>query len=102
MTNVTQPVTPNNVTFVNWEKEIRESDWYEDFYEKHGEYPDLHTQDYDYGKAWLEGARPDDDGHWPSEYKGEFHKNRFVPSDEDPNIIIDSIILFSKFVQDVY
>ena len=91
MTNVTQPVTPNNVTFVNWEKEIRESDWYEDFYEKHGEYPDLHTQDYDYGKAWLEGARPDDDGHWPSEYKGEFHKNRFVPSDEDPNIIIDSI-----------
>ena len=36
MTNVTQPVTPNNITFVNWEKEIRESDWYEDFYEKHG------------------------------------------------------------------
>lgn len=63
---------------------IRGTQWYKEFKERHGEEPDLDTQDYDYRRAWIAGARPDvrDPGdkslHWPSEFKGEGHPNRFV------------------------
>jgi len=63
---------------------IRATPWFGEFVQKYGEEPDLNTPDYDYRRAWAAGARPDvrDPGdrllHWPSEFKGANHPNRFV------------------------
>jgi len=70
---------------------IRETDWYKEYVQDHGEEPALETKDYDYRKAWEEGARPNvrDSSdfseklgkarlHWPSKYKGDNHPNRFI------------------------
>jgi hypothetical protein len=74
-----------------YQRGIRRTEWHKEFKEDHGESPDLATKDYDYRKAWRSGARPDvrDDTdvsprtgkgrlHWPSEFKGDDHPNRFV------------------------
>lgn len=64
---------------------IRATPWFSEFVKEYGEEPDLDTKDYDYRKAWAAGVRPDyrdptDGGryHWPSTFKGEGHRNRFV------------------------
>lgn len=64
---------------------IRATPWFKEYVNQYGEEPDLNTKDYDYRSAWKAGARPDvrdpTDGnryHWPSEFKGDGHPNRFV------------------------
>ena len=61
---------------------IRGTPWFREFTQKHGE-PNLNDPNYDYRAAWKSGARPDvrdpGDGmlHWPSQFKGPDHPNRF-------------------------
>lgn len=43
--------------------------------------PDNPQHYYDYRAAWLDGATPDETGHWPSKFKLEGH----------PNLIVDGI-----------
>ena len=63
---------------------IRATPWFTEFKQQYGEEPDLNSSDYDYRRAWAAGARPDvrDPGdkqfHWPSEFKGAGHANRYV------------------------
>src|SRR6187402_1817011 len=90
----------------DFQKGIRETPWFSEFKQKYGEEPDLDTEDYDYRKAWKSGARPDvrdpNDNlyHWPSEFKGKMHKNRFVdgidtitgkPTDPAEKMVYDTI-----------
>ena len=62
---------------------IRATPWFSEFTQQHGE-PNLNDPNYDYRAAWKAGARPDvrDPGdsqyHWPSQFKGPEHPNRFV------------------------
>lgn len=66
-----------------FQKGIRGTDWHREFTAKHGE-PNLDDPNYDYRKAWKAGARPTvrdpGDGmlHWPSQFKGDNHPNRYV------------------------
>jgi len=68
----------------DYETGIRATPWFSEFKAKYGEAPDLNTPDYDYRAAWAAGARPTvrdpGDGllHWPSQFKGASHPNRFV------------------------
>src|SRR5262245_43970671 len=63
---------------------IRATPWFSEYVRKYGQEPDLNTPDYNYRAAWKAGARPDvrDPGdqllHWPSQYKGPNHPNRYV------------------------
>lgn len=63
---------------------IRQTPWYKEFKGHFGEDPNLETPDYDYRRAWQEGARPtvrdpgDGTLHWPSKFKGDNHPNRFI------------------------
>ena len=63
---------------------IRATPWFREYVEKEGEEPDLETPNYDYRRAWRAGVRPDvrDSNdqllHWPSEFKGPSHPNRYV------------------------
>jgi len=63
---------------------IRETPWFSEYRKKYGEEPNLNTPDYDYRSAWTAGARPtvrdpnDQLLHWPSEFKGDSHPNRYV------------------------
>lgn len=69
---------------LDFQTEIRKTDWWKEYVRDYGEEPDLDTEDYNYRAAWKSGARPDvrdeKDGklHWPSEFKGENHPNRYV------------------------
>jgi len=40
--------------------------------------PDPDSQSYDYRRAWEAGAEPDEDGHWPSDFKLRYHPNLIV------------------------
>lgn len=66
-----------------FQRGIRATPWFREFTAKHGE-PNLDDPNYDYRAAWKAGARPDvrDPGdkmlHWPSQFKGENHPNRYV------------------------
>jgi hypothetical protein len=56
------------------------SRWYSLWAEKCGlnldpDHPEHH---YDFRAAWMAGAKPDDQNHWPSQFKREGHPNRFV------------------------
>ena len=68
----------------DYEEGIRATPWFSEFKAKYGEEPNLNTPDYDYRAAWAAGARPTvrDPGdqllHWPSQFKGASHPNRFV------------------------
>jgi hypothetical protein len=83
-----QLVTPNDPQWPDPEQDfqrgIRQTPWYSEFKQRHGEEPDLNTPDYDYRRAWAAGVRPvqrdENDGqlHWDSRFKGEAHPNRFV------------------------
>lgn len=71
---------------------IRQTPWFKEYVKEHGEEPDLNTTDYDYRTAWAAGARPDvrdpsDNNrlHWPSEFKGDNHPNRFVDGVDTKN-----------------
>jgi hypothetical protein len=63
---------------------IRQTPWFKEFKEKHGEEPNLDDPNYDYRAAWRAGSRPEvrdpGDGmlHWSSQFKGENHPNRYV------------------------
>lgn len=60
------------------EKEFRK------FYEKHAKKwnldlnPDDPKHHYDYRKAYSAGYVPDQEGHWPSQFKHTTHPNRYV------------------------
>jgi len=41
--------------------------------------PDDPRHHYDYRAAWLAGSKPDETGHWPSEFKSPDHPNRYLP-----------------------
>lgn len=69
----------------SFQRGIRNTQWFKEYVTEYGEEPDLDTKDYDYRKAWREGARPDvrdetDNNrlHWPSKYKGDNHPRRFI------------------------
>lgn len=74
------PFTPEG----SFQSGIRATPWFGEFKQKHGEEPNLNDPNYDYRAAWKAGARPDvrdaGDGllHWPSQFKGPNHPNRFV------------------------
>jgi len=63
---------------------IRATPWFSEFKQQYGEEPNLNDPSYDYRRAWAAGARPDvrdptdKQYHWPSEFKGASHPNRFV------------------------
>ena len=63
---------------------IRQTPWFSEYQAKYGETPDLETPDYNYREAWKAGARPTvrDPGdqllHWPSQFKGDNHPNRYI------------------------
>lgn len=63
---------------------IRATPWFSEFKAKHGEEPNLFDPNYDYRAAWSAGARPtvrdpgDNMLHWPSQFKGPEHPNRYV------------------------
>ena len=63
---------------------IRATPWFGEFTGHYGGEPNLNDPNYDYRKAWIAGARPSvrDPGdqllHWPSQYKGANHPNRYV------------------------
>src|SRR5262245_36005176 len=40
--------------------------------------PDDPRHQYDYRSAWKAGAKPDAQGHWPSQFKLPDHPNRYV------------------------
>lgn len=67
-----------------FQREIRDTEWFKEFVKDHNEEPNLDDPDYDYRRAWKDGARPDirdeEDGkyHWPSKYKGDNHPRRFI------------------------
>ena len=62
---------------------VRATPWFGEFAQQHGE-PNLNDPNYDYRAAWAAGARPnvrdpgDNQYHWPSQFKGPEHPNRFV------------------------
>lgn len=68
----------------SFQRGIRDTPWFSEFVQRFGEEPNLNDQNYDYRRAWAAGARPNvrDPGdqllHWPSQFKGPDHPNRFV------------------------
>lgn len=40
--------------------------------------PDAPEHRYDYRAAYLSGAQPDADMHWPSQFKADDHPNRYI------------------------
>jgi len=54
--------------------------WYRKHAKKWGlnEDPDDPRHWYDYRKAYMEGAEPDETGHWPSKYKRIGHPRYYV------------------------
>jgi hypothetical protein len=79
-----QYATGNEYEGQSYQNEIRNTQWYKEFTDRYGEQPNLNDPNYDYRSAWESGARPDvrdpGDGqlHWPSDFKGPDHPNRFV------------------------
>jgi hypothetical protein len=55
-----------------FQKWIRNTEWFKEFQREFGEPPDLNTPDYDYRAAWRAGIQPERDPydknryHWPS------------------------------------
>lgn len=69
----------------DFQRGIRATPWFSEYVKRYGEEPDLNTPHYNYRTAWAAGARPDvrdptdqNAYHWPSEYKGAAHPNRYV------------------------
>ena len=68
----------------NFQAGVRATPWFSEYQNKYSEEPNLNTPDYDYRAAWKAGARPEvrDPGdsllHWPSQFKGQSHPNRYV------------------------
>lgn len=63
---------------MQFQKEIKSSEWYQEYKKNYGESPNLDSKDYNYRAAWKSGIKPEryapDDNkyHWPSETsKGE-------------------------------
>lgn len=54
--------------------------WYSGWAKKLGLNPDPDDPQhhYDYRAAFNVGAKPDKQGHWPSEFKSDDHPNRYV------------------------
>lgn len=54
--------------------------WYTDMAQQYdlNPNPDDPTQFYDYRRAMMAGASPDEGGHWPSAFKREGHPNMVV------------------------
>ena len=74
------PYDPKEGAF---QRGIRDTPWFQEFAQRYGE-PNLNDPNYDYRAAWQAGARPTvrdpGDGllHWPSQFKGAEHPNRYV------------------------
>lgn len=69
----------------NWNPGTEKSfqSWYSTWANRTGldRNPDAPEHHYDYRAAYLSGATPDADMHWPSQHKGDKH----------PNLIIDGL-----------
>src|SRR5690242_12879327 len=73
--------------------------WYQQMAQRAGLNPDPYNprHHYDYAAAWLGGAQPGADMHWPSQYKMAGHPNRFVPMpqgmmlDSQQNVLLGNI-----------
>lgn len=84
------PAAPNPVLSPEdenkFQSDVKSTDWFSKFKEKHGEEPNLNAPDYNYRAAWQSGATPqpianDDIPHWPSVTPaGESLKARNHPS----------------------
>lgn len=57
--------------------------WYKRLAEQYGidPNPDDPEHHYDYRAAFMAGANPIANGHWPSEFKGDAHPNRYPPEE---------------------
>jgi hypothetical protein len=71
----------------NFQKSIRNTDWFKEFVKEYKEEPDLNTPEYDYRKAWSMGIRPEKDPydqnryHWASStQEGEMLKSPNHPT----------------------
>ena len=66
--------------FQNSDLEAHFQIWYNQWASRWGldSNPDALAHQYDYRRAFLAGLGPDEDGHWPSEFKLKGHPNRFV------------------------
>jgi hypothetical protein len=74
-----EPVTPGSSQLSpRSEKEFK--DWYKNVSDTTGLNPDPDDPKhfYDYRAAFLQGAEPNEEGHWPSEFKREGHPNMIV------------------------
>src|SRR5215475_12727514 len=66
-------------------------DWYKGQASKLGlnPNPDDPEHHYDYRAAYQAGAKPDESGHWPSQFKTEGHPRRFIletePTEQTPS-----------------
>ena len=59
--------------------------WYGKYAKKFGTNPDPYAKEhyYDFETAYMEGAKPDETGHWPSKYKKVGHPTyRYKEMDE--------------------
>lgn len=74
-----------------FQRTIRNTDWFREYVAEYGEEPDLDTPDYDYRAAVRAGALPTVRDktdispklgkprlHWSSQFKTESHPNRYV------------------------
>lgn len=81
---VSAPQVPPNFDEQAFRAGITQTPWHQEYQQRYGEAPNLDDPNYNYRAAWAAGARPDvrdpGDGqyHWPSEFKGPNHPNRYV------------------------
>jgi hypothetical protein len=63
--------------------------WYAEQAKKNGldPNPDDPQHFYDYRAAYRAGAKPDETGHWPSEFKKSGHPREFLPIGEDGGMV---------------
>jgi hypothetical protein len=79
------PRSMDDIIEQQFQQGIRSTGWYKEYVDRYKEEPDLNTPHYNYRRAWAAGARPnvrdatDNNAyHWPSEFKGDDHPNRYV------------------------
>ena len=58
-----------------FQKGVRNTEWFKEFVQEHGEEPNLNTPHYNYRKAWAAGVRPDH----RSKYDGKLHWGSLNP-----------------------
>jgi len=58
-----------------FQKGIKETDWFKEYKKEYGEEPDLNITEYDYRKAWKAGVRPERD---------PYDKNKYHWGSSDP------------------